>query len=316
MILVTGASGLVGGALLRLLSQDGIPALAALRSAQPLPPGVEPRQAPALGPDADWREALAGANAVVHAAALAHSIGDTRADQLALYRRVNGEGALTLARQAAQAGVKRFVFVSTIKVMGEESPPGRAFTSADAPQPFDVYAISKWEAEQGLAAIARETGMEVAILRPPLVYGPGVKANMRSLIRLVQSGIPLPLGAIANRRSLVGADNLAGALKLLALDPRASGGTFFIKDTDLSTPDLIRAIAKALGRPPRLLPVPDWLIRWGTRLIGRPGIADRLLSSLVADDGPLRQGLGWNPLITLDEGLRRMVAPVPRSQDL
>jgi nucleoside-diphosphate-sugar epimerase len=316
MILVTGASGLVGGALVRLLAQERLRTKVALRRKIALPSGVDFHQIGDLGPETQWQGALFGVDAVVHAAARVHQMEKEGPAALDIYRLANTLGTLTLARQAAEAGVKRFVFVSTVKVMGEESPEGRPFSAQDPPAPADPYAISKWEAEQGLAEISRQTGMAVAVLRPPLVYGPGVKANMLSLARLIARGLPLPLGAIRNRRSLVGVDNLASALKLLATHPKASGATCLIQDATLSTPDLVRAIATAMERKAWLVGLPPFLLRLGAGLTGRSALAHRLLSSLAVNDEPLRRDLGWSPLISLEESMRRMILALRASQDL
>jgi nucleoside-diphosphate-sugar epimerase len=316
MILVTGASGLVGGALIRLLSHEGVRAGAALRTPLPLPPGIEFREAPSLGPDADWRKALLGAHTVVHAAARVHQMRESGEDLLALYRQANRDGTLALARQAVEAGIKRFVFVSTLKVMGEESPQGRPFRTDDTPHPQDPYAISKWEAEQGLAELAARSGLELVVLRPPLVYGQGVKANMLALARLAAKGIPLPFASIRNRRSLMGIENLAQALHLLATHPKAAGRTYFIQDATLSTPELVQALALAGGRTARLAPFPPALIRLAAWLGGKGQTTQRLLSSLEVDDQPLRRELGWIPLISMKESLTRMVLSFHSSQDL
>jgi len=227
-------------------------------------------------------------------------------DPLAEYRRVNVDGTLNLARYAVEAGVKRFVFISSIKVNGEQIAPGRPFTCDDTPTPKDPYAISKLEAEQGLQQIALETGMEVVIIRPPLVYGPGVKGNFASMIKLVEKGLPLPFGAIDNRRSLVGLDNLVDLIITCIDHPNAANQVFLVSDgEDLSTSGLLRRVAKAMGKPSRLIPVPAGLLQLGATVLGKKAIGQRLLGSLQVDISSTRERLDWTPPVSVDEGLRR-----------
>jgi nucleoside-diphosphate-sugar epimerase len=229
---------------------------------------------------------------------------ETTADPLTAFRRTNVAGTLNLARQAASAGARRFVFVSSIKVNGEVG----TYRETDQPAPRDAYGVSKLEAENGLREIAASTGLEIVIIRPPLVYGLGVKANFQALVRAVESGIPLPLGAIHNRRSFVGRDNLADFIVTCADHSAAQGETFFVSDgEDVSTTNLIRRIAQAMKRPARLIPVPKAVL-WGTALaIGKRDVAQRLLGSLQLDITKARTMLNWTPPLTLDEGLRRAV---------
>jgi nucleoside-diphosphate-sugar epimerase len=213
---------------------------------------------------------------------------------------------LTLARQAAAAGVRRFVFVSSIKVNGEATQPGHPFTAGDAPAPLDPYGISKMEAEQGLRQIAAETGIEVVIIRPPLVYGPGVKANFAAMMRWLRRGVPLPLGAIDNQRSLVALDNLADLIITCITHPAAANQTFLVSDgQDVSTSELLRRMGRAMGRPARLLPVPAGLLELGAALVGRRDMAQRLCGCLQVDIEKTRQLLGWSPPLTLDQGLTK-----------
>jgi UDP-glucose 4-epimerase len=233
---------------------------------------------------------------------------ETMMDPLEAFRQVNVAGTLNLARQAAEAGVRRFVYVSSIKVNGERSRPGVAFTAEDTPHPEDPYGLSKREAEVGLRALSHETGLEVVIIRPPLVYGPGVNANFLRLMRLVERGIPQPLGAVYNHRSLVSVDNLVDLLVHCLDDPRAAGETFLVSDgEDLSTPRLIREIASAMGRPARLLPVPVSVLRLAGRLSGRSGVVERLCGSLRVDIGKTCERLDWTPPLSVQEGIRRTV---------
>lgn len=260
-----------------------------------------------MGPDTDWSRALAGCSAVVHAAARVHVITEVAEDPLARFRHVNVAGTLNLAAQAAAAGVRRFVFVSSVKVNGEGTMEHRPFTASDAPAPQDPYGISKDEAEQGLRQIAQDTGMEVVIVRPPLVYGPGVKANFASLMRALQYGLPLPLGAVTqNRRSLVALDNLVDLLLTCVDHPAAANQTFLVSDgEDLSTAELLRRMGLAMGRRARLLPVPPALLKLGAMALGKADMVQRLLGSLQVDITHTHQTLGWTPPIGVDEGLRR-----------
>lgn len=244
---------------------------------------------------------------MVHAAARVHMIGDSALDPADAYRAVNVDGTLCLARQSAVAGVRRFVFLSSIKVNGEETKLGRAFAAGDAPSPQDAYALSKAEAEAGLRALAAETGMEVVIVRPPLIYGPGVKANFLSLMRALRRGVPLPLGAVENnRRSLVALDNLVDLIVTCIDHPAAANQTFLVSDgEDLSTAGLLRRLAAAMGVPARLLPVPVSLLQGATAVLGKGEMMRRLCGNLQVDIEETRSVLGWRPPVNVDEGLRR-----------
>jgi len=236
-------------------------------------------------------------------------MNDTAQDPLAEFRKVNVDGTLHLARSAAAAGVKRYIFMSTVKVNGELTQPGHPFTEADAPHPQDPYAISKHEAEVGLRQIALETGMEVIIIRPPLVYGPGVKANFAALMRAVQKGWPLPLGSVHNQRSLVALDNLVDFIVLCIQHPRAANQTFLVSDgQDLSTTELIRSMAQVAGVPTRLLPVPVWALQAGASLLGKGDAVRRLCGNLQVDISKARTLLGWVPQVSVEQGLRRCFA--------
>lgn len=254
-----------------------------------------------IGPATDWSQALSGCDAVVHLAARVHVMrpGTDAAD----YFRVNVEGSERLARSAAAAGVRRLVFLSSVKVNGEATE-GRAFSESDPPAPADDYAVSKMQAEACLHRIAAETGMEVVILRPPLVYGPGVRANFLSLLRAVEAGLPLPLASVANLRSLVYVGNLVSAIETCVHHPAAAGRTYFVTDDDdVSTPELIRRIAAALGRRPRLFPVPVPLLEGTAALLGRRAQAQRLTGSLQLDVSRIKAELGWAPLFSMQQGL-------------
>ena len=284
-VLVTGAGGFVGTALCEQLDANGIAFLKGVRGAELLPE--------------------MGVNVVVHLASRVHVMQESPGDPLPAYRAANTQGTLNLARQAAAAGVRRFVFVSTVKVNGEGRPA--AYAESDAPCPVDPYAISKWEAEQGLREIAAGSSLEVVIVRPPLVYGRGVKANFLSMMRWIDRGLPLPLGAIHNQRSLVALDNLVDFLMTCAAHPAAANQTFLVSDgEDLSTTELLVRMAAALGKPSRLLPVPGWMLSSAASLLGKGEFAQRLCGSLRVDIAKARTLLGWSPPLGVDEGLRRV----------
>ena len=312
MILITGATGFVGKALVqRLLADDESRRLvvAVRRSGQRWAEQVLPIVTGDLHPSTDWSIALEGVAVVVHSAARVHVMHDTEADPLAAFCAVNVEGTLNLARQAAAAGVKRFVFVSSVKINGESTQLGRAFTEVDLPNPQDAYGQSKHEAEQGLRQLSADTGMKVAIIRPPLVYGPGVKANFAALMRAVQRGWPLPLGAVHNQRSLVALDNLVDFIVTCITHPQAANQTFLVSDgQDLSTTELVRGMAQAAGVPARLLPVPVWALHAGASLLGKGDAVQRLCGNLQVDIFKARSLLGWVPPVSVEEGLRRAMA--------
>lgn len=306
MILVTGATGFIGNAVLARASSDPMLQLrAAVRSQLwNLPAGVEPVLVGDLAPDTDWAQALSGVDVIVHTAARVHVMRDSAADPLAEFRRTNVAGTLNLARQAVDAGVRRFVFISSIKVNGEQTLPGRPYTASDLPAPVDSYGISKYEAEHGLLQLARETGMEVVIIRPVLVYGPGVKANFLSMMRWLHKGIPLPLGAIHNRRSLVALDNLVDLIVTCIRHHAAANQTLLAADgEDLSTTMLLRRTAVALGRPARLIPVPALVLRTAARWLGKADFVQRLCGSLQVDISKTQQLLNWVPPVSVDHAL-------------
>lgn len=295
-ILVTGGGGFIGRALVERLAARGAPVRAALRRPAALPPSVDARVLGELDAATDWPALLGGARAVVHLASRAHApVADAQ-------RFIESEAATAsaLARAAAAAGVARLVLMSSIKVLGEATPD-LPFRAHQQPAPADVYGLAKWRIEEAMRAAA---GAALCILRPPLVYGPGVKANFRALIRLVDSGLPLPFAGIDNRRSLVFLDNLVDLLELALDHPAASGEVFLLRDDEeVSTPELVRRIARALGRPARLVPCPPVLLRLAASLAGRRGAAERLIRSLRVDDLATRRRLGWRPRVSLDEGL-------------
>jgi nucleoside-diphosphate-sugar epimerase len=309
-IAVTGANGFVGQALVRQLAHNDYQLLAYMRQ-----PGdfirinnVTTVAAPDLGPHADWQFRYElGIDVLVHVAARVHVMQDSVADSLMEFRKVNVAGTANLARQAALAGVKRFVFLSSIKVNGEFTEDGHPFTTHDVPSPEDPYGISKHEAEQLLRQIASETGMELVIIRPPLVYGPGVKANFGSMMRWLSRGVPLPLADVTeNRRSLVALDNLVHLIIICLDHPAAANQTFLVSDgEDLSTAELLKRTGVALSCPARLVHLPIGFLKLGAKLLRNPGIYQRLCGSLQLDIAKAGQLLGWTPPVSVDEGLRR-----------
>ncbi|ABL66603.1 UDP-glucose 4-epimerase family protein [Chlorobium phaeobacteroides] len=308
MILLTGVTGFVGSALNKRLLQDNVSVRAAVRSEiSELPKGVDLVQVGDLNPDIDWRGALSEVDAIVHLAARVHVMHDVVADPLAEFRRVNLEGTLNLAQQAALAGVRRFVFVSSVKVNGESTVLGKPFSPDDQPDPQDHYGISKYEAERGLLDLVSEkTGMEVVIIRPPLVYGPGVKANFASMMSWLDRGVPLPLGSVHNQRSLVALDNLVDLIVTCLDHPKAVNQTFLVSDgEDLSTSELLQRMGRALGKPARLIPVPVGVMQFAANLLGKGAVAQRLFGSLQVDSSKARDLLGWKPVVTVDEALQK-----------
>ncbi len=309
-VLITGATGFIGGAFLARTASDGHFSLrAALRSdVQFGYSGVKTVFVEGLTTTADWYEAVRGCDAVVHAAARNHIMQDASTDPLVEFRRVNVQGTLNLARQAAAAGVKRFIFLSSVKVNGELTKSGRSFNEKDIPTPQDPYSVSKHESEVGLRLLTKETGMDVTIIRPPLVYGYGDKGNFKNMILWLEKGIPLPLGAIHNKRSLVAVDNLVDFILTCIVHPLAANETFLVADgEDLSTTELLQRVGLALGKPARLFPVAAGLLYLGAVLIGKKEMAQRLCGSLQVDISKARELLGWTPPLSVDDGLRRRV---------
>lgn len=303
-ILVAGANGFVGRALCAELIKQGLTILAAVREKATLENCI-PFVIGDINHATNWSAALSGVDVVIHLAARVHIMNDTSADPLAEFRKINVEGTLNLARQAANAGVKRFIFVSSVKVNGEHTEAGKPFNENSATDPQDAYGISKLEAEQGLLKIAQETGMEVVIIRPPLVYGAGVKANFASMMRAVRRGIPLPLGAIHNKRSFVYVGNLVNMIMCCIDHPAAANQVFMVSDgNDLSTTQLLRSCAAALGVKARLLPLPQKLLEMGAALLGKRDVAQRLCGSLQVDITKARTMLGWTPPFSVADGLK------------
>lgn len=311
-LLVTGGSGFLGQALLHRLSlTSSRPLIAAVRCREvTFPAKVRVELVGELGSSTDWTDCLGEVGVVIHCAARVHVMKGETSHALEEYRKVNVLGTLSLAEQAARAGVKRFVFISSIKVNGERTSENSAFHANDIPAPEDPYGVSKLEAEHGLKALARETGMEVVIIRAPLVYGPRVKGNFASMVRMVRKGIPLPFGGVRNRRSLVALENLVDFIALCAepeRSPRAANEVFLISDgEDVSTTELLCKVADAYEVRPRLISVPTLWMQSLARILGKEAIVDRLLDSLVVDNTKARELLGWKPVVSMDEQLRKM----------
>lgn len=319
-VAVTGASGFVGQAVVtELLSRQHNVHAAVRFESQNVPNSsqvIGPFPIGDIGPDTDWSNALTEIDCVIHCAARTHMMNDTAADAFEAYRAVNLAGTRQLAEQAAVFGARRLIYLSSIKVNGEQTffphqkpfPTGARefFSASDEENPESAYGISKWEAEQALYEVSARTGLEVVIIRPPLVYGPGVKGNFLSVLRWINLGIPLPLGAIHNQRSLVGIDNLINLIITCIDHPAAANQTFLVSDDeDLSTTELLRRTSKALGKTSRLIPISSSLIQCGTKLLGKQDIAERLLGNLQVNISHTKEILGWAPPVSVDKGLRK-----------
>ena len=309
-ILLTGATGFIGSSILSSAKSLGINLRTVIREgAHPTNNSnfKDPVIVSSIDGETDWHDALVGVNIVIHCAARAHIMHDLVDDPLAEYCKVNVSGTLNLARQSVLAGVKRFIFLSTIKVNGSHTQTGNKFKSEDIPNPEDAYAISKFEAEQLLLELSAKTGIEVVIIRPPLVYGRGVKANFQSLMKLVCNGLPLPLAAVNdNRRSLVGVDNLVDLIITCINHPAAANQVFLVSDDeDLSTAELLNRMYKANGTPNRLFTLPLWFLNLCATMINRKSLYARLCGSLQVDICKSKELLGWTPPVSVDEGLRR-----------
>jgi len=309
--LVTGATGFVGGALVTELLRCEINLVATVRQRKSgLPENIKQEVVEDFSEYTDWARVLSDIDVVIHTAARVHIMDDRQIDPILEYRKVNVEGTLNIAKKAVQAGVKRFVFISSIKVNGEMTNEIQSFKPDDSFIPDDPYGLSKYEAEKGLLSLAEETELEVVIIRPPLVYGPGVKANFSSMMNWINKGIPLPFGAIHNQRSLVALDNLVSFIVLCSdreKSPQAINQVFLISDgEDVSTSELLRKVAKALGKKSMLLPIPVSLMKYMAKMIGKEDVASRLFGSLQVDSSKARNLLGWKPVITMDEQLKKM----------
>lgn len=311
MLLVTGASGFVGRGLMRTLRQHGMPFRSASRQG-----GDELFAVGEIDGRTDWSAALAGIDTIVHLAAVNQNVVEGSPAVLAQCRSVNVEGTINLARQAAMAGVRRLVFISSIKVNGEATARGKPFTAADAPAPETDYGRTKLEAEQGLRALADSTKMEIVIIRSPLVYGPGMRGSFQALVRLAQRGLPLPFASIDNRRSMVYLENLTDLIVTAARHPDAAGGTFMVADrTSPSTPALVRLIASAVGSSTLLLPFPPALLELAGRVTGKRELVNRLTRSLEVDISDTSRRLGWTPPFDMSDGLSRTLGTTQPAKD-
>jgi Nucleoside-diphosphate-sugar epimerases len=308
-VLISGAAGFVGRQLCAELYRQGQSVRAAvhidnlpIQHVESVPIGI-------IDGDTDWTDALSGVKVVIHLAARVHVLKDDAVDPLDAFRKVNVDGAWNLARQASDAGVQRFIFISSIKVNGETTPLGQPYTAEDRPKPVEPYSISKLEAEEALRQLADETGMEVVIIRPPLVYGPGVKANFHTMLRWLEKGIPLPLGAIRNKRSLVALDNLVDLIVTCIDHPAAANQIFLAGDgEDLSTIELLQRLGEALGKPAKLFTIPLWLLKIGANLLGKRDMERRLCNSLQVDISKASELLGWHPPVSVDDALKKTAA--------
>lgn len=305
-ILLTGANGFIGSQLMETLeSKSGFELKAAVRQHVDFSAANTVR-VPGMGPKTNWVTALSNQQVVIHAAGRAHVMKRQQGDWLAEYRRINVHGTLNLAQQAVNAGVQRFIFISSIKVNGEKTRPGQRFTADDKPAPEDAYGISKHDAEKDLMQLAKNTGLELVIIRPPLVYGPAAKGNFAKMLSLLKMGVPLPLGAIHNQRSFVALDNLVDLIITCIDHPAAVNQVFLAGDgQDLSTTELLCRVSRLMGKPALLIPIPECMLMFGLTVVGKKASAHRLLNSLQVDVSKAKNLLGWKPPISVDEGLSR-----------
>ena len=314
-ILVTGANGFVGNSICLKLIQQNHVIKASMRQATKSLVGADTMLVEAIKIDTNWTNYLVDIEIVIHTAARVHIMGESAANSLTEFRSVNTAGTLNLARQAVKAGVKRFIFISSIKVNGEETQPSQPFKEDDSSIPTDPYGLSKYEAEQGLLKLAQETDMEVVIIRPPLVYGSGVKANFFTMMKWINKGVPLPFGSIHNQRSLIALDNLVSFIIHCIDHPKAANEIFLISDgEDVSTTELLQKVAKAFGKKTFLLPVPVGIMRFFAKLLGKEDVANRLFGSLQVDSSKARDLLGWRPVTTMDEQLKKTAETYTRNQ--
>ncbi|MEZ8606855.1 UDP-glucose 4-epimerase family protein [Vibrio sp. 10N.239.311.G01] len=305
-ILVTGSTGFVGSRIVELARERDWAVIPVVR--KQIEPLTNSLVIPSIDASTDWSSAFEGVDCVVHCAARVHQMNESAQGALTAYRDINTLGTLNLAKQAAEAGVKRFVFVSSIKVNGEFSEPNLPFEPNLKNTPQDPYGLSKYEAEVELAKLSKDTGLEVVIIRPPLVYGPGVKANFLSMMRLIDKGIPLPFGAIKNQRSLVYLDNLSDLILTCCEHPSAPGYTFLASDDqDVSTTQLMQTIAHTMGKSPRLIPIPMSWIQAGSSALKKKHIAQRICGNLQVEIGLTKETLGWKPPVSFEQGIKRTV---------
>jgi nucleoside-diphosphate-sugar epimerase len=309
-ILITGATGFVGKALFENLKsrKKYLAHLTTRTNEEKLLDGGKVFNIGEIDSNTNWKDALDGVSCIVHCAARAHMTEKKQTDLLDAYRRINVDGTRNLAKQAAGIGIKRFIFLSSVKVNGEETIASKSFKYDDISQPEDAYGITKWEAEQALLEISKQTGLEVVIIRPPLVYGEGVKGNFLRLLDIVYKQIPLPFAKINNLRSFIALDNLIDLIICCIEHPKAAGKTFLVSDgQDLSTTDLIRKLSKFMNKSPRLFQVPQLIIQLIGRLVGKSSEIKRLFGSLRVDNSYTREILEWSPVLSLDESLEKTV---------
>lgn len=305
-ILITGANGFVGKALCDLLAHQSYKVIAAVRKTDDALTKAKQIAIGEINANTDWTSALSDVDTVIHLAARVHIMNESATETLTPYRTVNVDGTLHLAQAAINAGVKRFIFLSSIKVNGEGTEPNRPYTPEDKPAPVDPYGVSKLEAEIALRQLAKDTGLEVVIIRPPLIYGPGVKANFKSMMSFLNKSIPLPLGAINNKRSLVALDNLIDLISCCINHPAAANETFLVSDgLDISTPELLRSMTKALDKKALLIPIPSSLFQAVAVIIGKKAFAQRLCSSLQVDISKTNKLLNWTPPVKMDVALAK-----------
>ena len=305
-VLVTGANGFVGQAFCKEAIARGINTSAATRSYCEILPNIKGFVVGDIHKETDWSMALKDRDVVIHLAARVHVMLDSADDPLTEFRKVNTVGTEHLARSAAANGVKRFVYISSVKVNGEETTGNQSYSENSLPNPQDPYSISKWEAEQELQRVAEETGLEVVIVRTPLVYGADVKGNFAQMISVLKRGLPLPFASVRNKRSLIYVGNLVDALLLCATHPAAAGQTYLVSDgEDLSTSDLLHNLSTAMGRASRLFKFPITLLKIAGRLTGKSKQTDRLLGSLQVDSSKIRRELGWLPSYSVKQGLQK-----------
>lgn len=309
-LLITGATGFIGKRLVKacIAKKYNIRIAARQDTTRVFESCVDHCLISDISANTNWVPAVEGCHVVVHTAARVHVMNEKASDPLAEFRRVNVDGTLQLAKQAIAQGVRRFIFISSIKVNGEETTESKAFKADDPVNPTDAYAISKYEAEQGLLKLSAETGLEVVIIRPPLVYGPGVKGNFQRMLQWLKRGIPLPFGALKNKRSFVHIDNLIDLIICCVGHPNASNQIFLVSDgNDLSTTELLQKMSYELGKSPRLLPVPSGLLKAVTTVLGKKGMAQRLCGSLQVDIAKTQLLLNWQPVVKMADGLRLLV---------
>lgn len=305
---VTGANGFVGKLLVRNLLENQHKVVGAVRNQVHVDTDLKLFAVGDINAVTDWTGMLDAVDVVLHLAARVHIMNDSAIDPLSEFRKVNVDGTLNLARQAVKAGVKRFVYVSSIGVNGLYTFNGGRFNERDLPDPHDAYAISKWEAEQSLIRISQATGLEVVIVRPPLVYGKNAPGNFLKMISVVTRGVPLPFASVNNKRSLIYVENLVSALILCATHPAAPGNTYLVSDgEDLSTSDLLKRLAFAMHKQPRLFLFPICLLKLAANIFGKTDQLERLLGSLQVDSSKIRHELGWIPPFSVSEGLQATV---------